>query len=163
MKKGILGILIVSLLLMLASCSGTQDEQLSVYSFDGENEMLSVSNGVIVLDADEETFYGGDLSIKGDLFGDVVSYSTTFYFMNEQEKQIVLSNSVADNTDGTLNISGGLGKISAKDAVTAKADDLNDYMDDLYFELVTVDRHGEENTYRLHLNVTAVAESKAEN
>ena len=35
-----------------------------IYSFSGEDDSISVSNGVIVLDAKEETLYGGDFEYK---------------------------------------------------------------------------------------------------
>lgn len=36
------------LLLTLAGCEKVEQEQLTVYSFSGENEQLSISNGIIL-------------------------------------------------------------------------------------------------------------------
>ena len=59
---------IVFCALLLAGCSissqSRQGQPLAVYSFSGENEFISVSNGVIVLDAEEEICYGGNLETR---------------------------------------------------------------------------------------------------
>ena len=50
---------------LLAGCStsseSNEEQPLKVYSFSGENEYISVSNGVIILDGKDEICYGGDL------------------------------------------------------------------------------------------------------
>ena len=66
---------IVFCALLLAGCSissqSRQGQPLAVYSFSGENEFISVSNGVIVLDAEEEICYGGNLETRKDKFTDI--------------------------------------------------------------------------------------------
>lgn len=55
---------------ILTGCAGTSKEAdrqtLRVYSVCGENNELSVSNGVIVVNKDEETFDGGQVEVKLD-------------------------------------------------------------------------------------------------
>ena len=50
---------------LLAGCNtspeSNEEQPLKVYSFSGENEYISVSNGVIILDGKNEICYGGDL------------------------------------------------------------------------------------------------------
>ena len=67
--------IVVILLSALACCtmfigcsnsSAHQEHHLSVYSFSGEDEQFAISNGVIVLNSTEETFYGGELKEKKD-------------------------------------------------------------------------------------------------
>ena len=48
-------------------------------SFSGENEYISVSNGVIILDGKDEICYGGDLKVMSDDFANITTYSTTIY------------------------------------------------------------------------------------
>ena len=55
------------LTLALTGCGKEEPDQLTVYSFSGENEQLTVSNGVIALNGTEEIFAGGDLKVTGDL------------------------------------------------------------------------------------------------
>ena len=51
-----------------------------VYSFSGSDDILTVMNGMIVLDEDEETFSGGMLKINSEEFFDgITSYTAKFY------------------------------------------------------------------------------------
>lgn len=140
---------------LLSSC-GTQpaDEPLVVYSFSGENEMFSISNGVIVLTPTQETFYGGNLD--GEL-SDIVAYSMTFYIQSGNDDVVLLSNRVADMTGGTISIAGETGKVSGDILQEAETDNLQN---NLFFELKTTNLNGEENTYQLQLAVTEVANIK---
>lgn len=55
---------------LLAGCNtsseSNEEQSLKVYSFSGENEYISVSNGVIILDGKDEICYGGDLKVMSD-------------------------------------------------------------------------------------------------
>ena len=79
---------------LLAGCNtsseSNEEQSLKVYSFSGENEYISVSNGVIILDGKDEICYGGDLKVMSDDFSDITTYSTTIY-INGSEKEISLS------------------------------------------------------------------------
>ena len=63
MKKAGMGLLVLFFCccLMLTGCGASSkgEPSLVVYSFKGENEQFSISNGVIVLTPNEEIFYGG--------------------------------------------------------------------------------------------------------
>ena len=76
---------------LLAGCTtsseSNEEQSLKVYSFSGENEYISVSNGVIILDGKDEICYGGDLKVMSDDFSDITTYSTTIY-INGSEKEI---------------------------------------------------------------------------
>ena len=86
---------------LLAGCNtsseSNEEQSLKVYSFSGENEYISVSNGVIILDGKDEICYGGDLKVMSDDFADITTYSTTIY-INGSEKETLLSNGVDDQT-----------------------------------------------------------------
>ena len=130
------------------------EEQVAVYSFSGDNEVFSISNGVIVLAPTEEVFYGGNL--EGELPG-VVSYSMTFYISSGNDDKTLLSNKVSDMTGGTISISGETGKVSGDILKEAELDELQS---NLYFELKTTNLEGEENTYSLQLTVTEVTRTR---
>ena len=148
------------LLLTLAGCEKVEQEQLTVYSFSGENEQLSISNGIIILNGTEETFSGGDLKVSDDFFDNITSYSTTFYIMVGDEKDVILSNDVVDMTGDTVNISGDLGQISGNSTIRRiKIDDTSDLENILLFELTTKDRNGKENVYQLQLSLTEITKS----
>jgi len=141
---------------LLAGCNtsseSNEEQPLKVYSFSGENEHISVSNGVIILDGKDEICYGGDLKVMSDDFADITTYSTTIY-INGSEKEILLSNSVDDQTGGTIDVSGNIGKISGDILRDSDADKLTD---NLWFELKTTNLSGEENTYQVQLETTEI-------
>ena len=132
-----------------------EEQSLKVYSFSGENDYISVSNGVIILDGKDEICYGGDLKVMSDDFADITAYSTTIY-INGSEKEILLSNSVDDQTGETIDVYGSVGKISGDFLKDGDADKL---ADNLWFELKTTNLSGEENTYQVQLETTEITKN----
>ena len=150
------------LMLALVGCEKVEQEQLTVYSLSGENEQLSISNGIIVLNGTEEIFTGGDLKVTDDFFNNITSYSTTFYIMSGDKKDVIFSNNVVDMTGDTVNVSSDLGQISGDSAIRRiKIDDTSDLKNILYFELTTKDRDGKENVYQLQLSLTEITENNS--
>lgn len=135
-----------------------QGQDLTVYSFCGENEQFKISNGVIVLSAGEEIFYGGDLEEKQGKLSDLSAYTMTFYIRSGSQEETVLSNRVEDMTGEAVNISSSTGKISGASVFSA---DLDALQNNLYFELETTTLSGEQNTYQLQLTLTEVTEKAA--
>ena len=147
---------ISAFILALTGCSQTEQESLKVYSFKGENELFSISNGIIVLDDKEEIFRGGDLKVINNDFTDIKSYSTTFYIQSNDEKYTILSHNAPGDSIG---INSDLGQISSE-SIFEKTE-LSGEMDlqnNLYFELKTIDEEDEEHIYPLQLSVTEVTE-----
>ena len=149
---------IIAIILSLLTCTvlltgcgdffmSNQEQSLKVYSFSGENEFISVSNGVIVLNGKDEIWYGGDLNVSPNEFVDIAAYSTTIY-IDGSEKEILLSNIVEDQTGGTIDISGSVGQISGD---FLRDSDVDKLASNLWFELKTTNLSGEENTYQVHL------------
>ncbi len=139
---------------LLSGCGEKPTEKpLVVYSFCGENELFSISNGVIVLASQEEIFYGGDFEAKQDKLSDIVAFTTTFCIKSGNEETILTSNSVEDMTGGTLDVPLQLGNVSGDILPEAKTDELEN---NFYFELKTTNINGEENEYNLQLSLTEV-------
>ncbi len=136
---------------LLSGCGGgSAEEPVVVYSFCGENEVFSISNGVIVLSSEEEIFYGGNL--EGEL-SDVAGYSMMFYIQDDGDERVLLSNSVTDMTGGTVSIAGDMGKRSG-DIITEE--EMDELENNFYFELRTTDLDGGESVYQLQLTLTEV-------
>ena len=150
MKK-VLPFLLGVLLCCAAGCGGKDAPPPTVYSFHGENEVLTVNNGVIVLREGEESLCGGTLETKEDL--SAVSFSTTFYTLSDGERQELLSCAVEDRTGGSVRVEGDLGSISGEGAVTGRAGDLAGR---LYFELSLTGPDGREQVFSLPLTLTEV-------
>lgn len=160
MIKSKLLILTAILMLTFTGCKNTEQEPLTVYSFSGENEQLSISNGIIVFDGTKELFAGGELKVSDDFFNNITSYSTAFYIMSGEEKDVILSNSVTDITGDTVSVSGKLGQISGDSSIRRiKIDDTDDLKNLLFFELTAKDTDGKENVYQLQLSLTEVTEN----
>lgn len=77
----------------------------------------------------------------------------TFYILSGNEKKILLTNAVQDMTGGTINISGEVGKISGD--IIKKAE-IDEFKNNLFFELQTTNLNGEENEYQLQMTLTEV-------
>lgn len=152
-KTAMLAASLLILSVFLAGCfmdHKERQEPLKVYSFSGDGEYLSVSNGVLVVDGENDTLYGGDLTVKPEDFPDIASYTTTIY-LDGMEQTILLSNSVTDVTGDAIQISKHIGKVSGD--IFRDGDPLDNH---LWFSLKTINLRGEENTYPVQLQITEV-------
>lgn len=125
----------------------------------GSNDLFEISNGVIVLGEEEEVFDGGDLKVlQEDLFADVTAYTCSYYTITNGERRTILSNSTVDMTGETLNVNGDLGRASGNGILIGnKIKSAEDLQDVIWFELITTDLSGKENTYQLPLVLNKVA------
>ncbi len=161
--KRIISIAISCLLIAaLVGCAGSAENAESdsvVYSMSGSNDLFEISNGVIVLGEEEEVFDGGDLKIiQEDLFSDVTAYTCSYYTITNGERRTILSNSTVDMTGETLNVNGDLGRASGNGILIGnKIKSAEDLQDVIWFELITTDLSGKENTYQLPLVLNKVA------
>ena len=144
--------------LLLTGCNNSsknnEEQLLKVYSFSGENEYISVSNGIIILENQEEICYGGDLKVMSDDFNDITKYSTTIY-INGNKKDPLLSKNVNDHTGGTLNVNGKIGIISGD---VFKENELNQLNEGLWLELKTINMDGKQKMYTLPLKTIEITE-----
>ena len=159
MKKWIALILMLLCVFSLTACSKSGQEQIVEYSFHGEDEHLAVSNGRIVLSDTEEIFDGGDLAVlQAELVANVTAFSTTFYAVISGEQRTILSNSVIDQTGGSIHVNGGLGIVSGDGILIGnKVENIDDLKENLWFELKIVDADGKENVYQLQFEMTQIA------
>ena len=161
--KRIISIAISCLLIAaLVGCAGSAENAESdsvVYSMSGSNDLFEISNGVIVLDEEEEIFDGGDLKIlHEDLFSDVTAYTCSYYTITNGERRTILSNSTVDMTGGTLSVNGDLGRASGNGILIGnKIKSAENLENVIWFELITTDLSGKENTYQLSLVLNKVA------
>ena len=139
----------------LCGCGKTEEAQpLRVYSFHGENEYFTVQNGVIVLDEEEETFDGGDLTWLDESLEDFSYFSAKFYVQNGAEQLSLLHNTVMDQTGGKVDVAGDLGWISGDLALSDEA--LEKLPDSLFLELELTDLSGQSHRWLQQLEVKQV-------
>lgn len=162
MKKLSALFLALVLVFTLAACGNVKNrEKNAIYSFSGGNDYFNVSNGIIVLAGDEETFSGGDLAItRKDAFADVVSLRTEFYILRDGEERTVLVSELHDKTGGaSVSLSGDLGKISGDTTVSEgrPLDELEiDLLNNLYLRLTVARNDGTSNTYTVQMDVESI-------
>ena len=162
MKKIVSIAILCFLIAALVGCAGSAEDAESgnvVYSMSASNDLFEISNGVIVLGEEEEVFDGGDLKIhQEDLFSDVTAYTCSYYTITNGERRTILSNSTVDMTGGTLNVNGDLGRASGNGILIGnKIKTAEDLENVIWFELITTDLSGKENTYQLPLVLNKVA------
>lgn len=146
--------------LTLTGCEKAEPNRpLAVYSFYGENEQLTISNGVIVISDGKDVFYGGDLEVKEDFPSEITSYTTKFYFLSDNEENTILSHSVVDQTGNQISIEGDLGKISGDSAILGievDENELADLQNNLIFVLTTTDQSGTQTVYQVPMSVSEI-------
>lgn len=159
-KKTIALILsLITIILALVGCGKAKpDQPLTVYSFHGSNEQMTITNGVIVLSEEKDVFYGGNLEVNENFPSDTTSFSTKFYVSSDNERHTVFSNSTVDQTGSFTSVEGALGTIFVN-IDEGIADNLKN---GLCFELTTINKNGEKNVYQLQLSVSEIT-TEAEN
>ena len=155
MKKAVALMLSIMCLFAFAACNNeSHKDKTRVYTFYGENEYISVTNGIAVIDGDEEVFSGGNLKVLNkNAFSDIVYWRYEFYISNDGEEKTVYVGAVSDETGGaSVDINGDLGSISGEDIITR----YDAFVNDLYFKFIVKNADGEENTYHLQMKVNKV-------
>lgn len=160
MRKMALLFVALAAALTLAGCEKTESSQsLVVYSFHGENELLAVHNGIIVIRDGAEVFDGGDLEVQEDFPSEITSYTTEFYYLSGNKEKTILTHSVVDQTGNQISVEGDMGRISGDGAIFglgAQDQELADLQNGLYFELTTIDQSGTQNVYQIQMSVSEV-------
>lgn len=159
MRKFLLVLLWLILCVGLIGCTTEKEEEpkeyYAVYSFYGENEQIRITNGVIIQGTTEDVFYGGVLEGKNDSLSDIAMYSISFYTVNENEKEILLSNKGEDKSGEALEIEGEIGKISGEMLFGNKIDEIKDKF---LVEVKITNIAGEKYEYRIPLSLIKIGE-----
>lgn len=139
---------------LFTSCT-KQQEEIEIYSFSGENETVTINNGLIIVTVDLEKFIGGDLTFKGEEPSDVKYSDTKFFFYKDGVENTILNNSqsIEGTTKGT-HIQQDMGSISSKDLFYG--DDLEQIKKSLIFSVSGILMNGENFEYNLVLDVKKV-------
>lgn len=116
------------------------NQKIEVYSFEGENNGIRISDGLILISPNKHTVSGGKIQYKADEKENIKSYSKTIYIDKQGNKEIVLSNSASHSGDNTKTTSSdgfllneGIGEISSEKLFNEE--NINIIKDNLYFSL----------------------------
>lgn len=143
--------LLVITLCLITSCT-KQQKEIEIYSFSGENDIVAINNGLMIVTDDSEKFIGGDLTFKGEELSDVKYYSTKFFFYKDEIETTVLNNiNSFEGTTKGMHISPDMGSISSKDLFYGN--DLELIENSLSFLLSGIFINGEKFDYNVVLNV----------
>ena len=156
MKKLKIFAVISVLMLALAGCGNSKEAtEESIYSFSGESDELRIINGIAVIGGENETLYGGELEIKDGDFSGLKEYDMNYFVSDGGNKWTLMSMISADETGGTFEVKNQkVGMISG--SVFSKEFDMNTFKNGLYFELTTIDKDGNTETYRVPMKVKEV-------
>jgi hypothetical protein len=149
-KLAIIPLLVIALCLV-TSCT-KQQKEIEIYSFSGENDTITINNGLIIVTDGLEKFIGGDLTFKGEELSDVKYHVTKFFFYKDGIETTILNNSqIVEGTTKGTNISPDMGSISSEDLFYGN--DLELIKKSLNFSLSGIFMNGEKFEYNLVLNI----------
>lgn len=149
MKKLVALILAVACVIGLLGCNNTKQEEEITYYFSGEHDYFTISNCSIIMSDTEQKFDGGELTItQPSIFKKVTSYSTCFYTLRNGERDIFHSTTAEGLTGDSVPNGQKLGKASSTGLMISNLEQ------GLWFELITMDANGTENTYQIELTLT---------
>lgn len=134
----------------------TLDTQVfKVYSFEGENQNIRISNGAIILSPHKQILHAGDITYIGEKVDDIVSYSQDLYLGEAISQNIVLSFSSSTNKSISFpeefSTNKDMGEMSS--STLFNEEELKLIKEELYFTLKYTTSSGEKNTILLKLNV----------
>lgn len=141
-------------LLALSGCGTKEAEPLRVYSFHGEDDLISVSNGVIVQSGEQDIFCGGDLKTREGFPEEIAGFTATYYWVNGSEESVITQNQAVDHTGDGIKADGDLGKMWGEKGSFLSLSD--GWTDQLYFELEVVQKDGSTHTCRLKMEVSEI-------
>lgn len=145
--------LVSVIIIFLVACSEYEVQNNDiVYSYSGENELFSISDGIIFLSEEEDIIYGGDLKAKDDQqFTEIVSENMKLYVLSDGVEIPLTSFYVSSNTSFSL---GNPGSITTQISNEEK----ENLLENLYFKLSIETSTGEKNDYDIKMNVTDITE-----
>lgn len=129
-----------------------------VYKFDGENEEIKISNGLIVVSPQKTTIIGGDIQYNGPKKQKVQSYTKTLYLNKQGNKDSLLiigvSTGAGVNFPDEFAINKSIGEISGGRIFFDN--DLKNITNNLYFSIDYSSIFGPKGSSTVKLNVHEV-------
>ncbi|KEZ87105.1 hypothetical protein IO99_07670 [Clostridium sulfidigenes] len=143
------------------------NQEFKVYSFQGENTDIRVTEGLIILFPNRHIVIGGNIQYIGSKEEQIKSYSQNIYLDKEGDKYLVLSKAVSNGWDnkgtslsGELLLNKSIGEISSQQLFNEEQ--LGIIKNNLYFNLQysTVDGKIENSIIMLNVEEFNMRENK---
>ncbi len=149
MKKLIV-LVLAFIVLSMAACGNSKQNETIEYSFHGENEHFSITEGSIVISSEGTVFNGGILEFTDPSFlNNIISYSASYYsLLSNNEREVFYSSTVNGLSENVSHSGEALGTAGSSGILVGHPET------DLRFELKTVDTKGKESIYQVELTLT---------
>lgn len=136
------------------------EEQTVVYSFTGENEDLSLDNGVIVLSPTQQILYGGELQNNQEDVSDVLNYSVEFFILSDKGKESLFTYGTGDITERNEGLTREnliVPGVTSEKIFTTNIED--NIKNNFYIEVTITKTNGDKQSYQIKLDATEVTQS----
>lgn len=133
------------------------EEQTVVYSFTGENEGLSLDNGVIVLSSTQQSLYAGNLQNNQEDVSDVLNYSVDFFILSDEGKEHLFTYETGDFTEEDEMLTKEkviVPGITSEEIFTTNVQD--NIENNFYVEVTMTKTNGDKQTHQIKLDATKV-------
>ena len=131
---------------------------ITVFTFKGENELICIDDGMIIITPNRHQVFGGNINYIGLKDENIKFYSNKLYLKESQNENIIMINSVSfegnDNYTSLkeeLKLNESVGEISS--ITLFNKDDLDKIKDHLFFEFKYEGADGDIKTSEIKLNV----------
>lgn len=133
-------------------------QEFKVYSFEGEDKNLKISNGLVIISLGKQVVSGGNMQYLGNRLENIQSYSKTICMARPGSNEAILTDSAsfAGNSKGTefpdeFLLNKNIGEISSEKLFSK--DDMNLIKDNLYFSLDYSTVDGQKGNFTIKLKV----------
>jgi hypothetical protein len=133
-------------------------ENYKLYFFEGEDNNIKLTNGVVIISPNKELVNGGKIEYVGKGNEKIIAYTTTLYLDKEGKKDVIFSNSASLGAPNGITFSDEfslnktIGGISSKKLFSA--DSLEKLKDNLYLSIDYVKDNFEKGNFTVKLKVT---------
>jgi len=136
------------------------EEQTMVYSFTGENEALSLDNGVIVLSPTQQILYGGELQNNQEDVSDILNYSVDFFILSDEGKESLFTYGTGDMTEESEGLTREnliVPGITSEEIFTTNIQE--NIKNNFYVEVTITKTNDDKQSYRIKLEATEVTQN----
>lgn len=129
-----------------------------VFTFQGENEVIHIDDGLIIITPDKHQVFGGNIKYIGTKDESIKFYANELYLYESQVRNTIVADSVSYqgkdfniSLKEVLKLNESVGEISS--TTLFNEEDLEKVKDNLYFELKYETIDGDVETTEIKLNV----------
>ncbi|MGM9986250.1 MAG: hypothetical protein ACI35O_03375 [Bacillaceae bacterium] len=168
MKKWLfilIGILVVSNIIFITTTiknkQKADDPKVEVYAFEGENEDIKLTNGLIIIEPNKQTVYGGNIIYVGEPIENITTYSTKIYVEKDGMKDVLYHGGYSnEGTDediafpDELILNPAVGAISGENVIGKK--DIEALVNNFYVSLSGSMKNGKTFEFPLQLKLNKI-------